>query len=90
MSTSKENKQVDSSSVLTIVEDEKNADVEIAEKEITKVIWKYLDFLQVIAINIKEIMNNENQKKERKEKILSCKKGVVQFSYRTQKVLQHV
>ena len=79
MSTSKENKQVDSSSVLTIVEDEKNADVEIAEKEITKVVWSYLDFLQLVARTTKEIKDDENQKKKEKRKFLAVKKELFNF-----------
>ena len=79
MSTHKENTQVDSPSVLTSFEDEENAQVEIAEIEITKVVLKYFDFLQAIAIAIKEIMDDENQKKKEIRKFLAIKKSCLIF-----------
>ena len=79
MSTSKENTPADSPSLLISFKNDENAQAEIAERKITKVVWKYLDFLQVIAITIKEIKDDENQKKKEMRKFFAIKKELFDY-----------
>ena len=79
MSTNEESTQVDSPSLLTSLEDEENAQMCIAEKEFTEVVWKYLSFLRAIAISLTELKDDENQKKREKRKFLAIKKELRNF-----------
>ena len=58
---------------------EENSQVYIARKEFSKVVLKYLRFLQVIAITLTKIKNDENQKKREKRKFLAIKKELFNF-----------
>ena len=58
---------------------EENSQVYIARKEFTKVVLKYLDFLQAITITITKIKDDENQKKREKRKFLAIKKELFNF-----------
>ena len=58
---------------------EENSQVYIARKEFSKVVLKYLRFLQVIAITLTKIKNDENQKKREKRKFLAIKKELRNF-----------
>ena len=78
MSTDDEKEQVDYI-FLTRLEKIVQAQVDIAQNEIDKVVWKYFQFLKIVAKTLTDIKDDEDKKKREKRKFLAIKKEFFNF-----------